>query len=356
MKKRLLILFAFSFCLLVSSKMQAIENLPISYVSGPWQTPSTDGFTATLGGADYSNSDGTIAATFSRAANFFQINFNGEPTILTFRARSGSSLPVFTFVVYESNDGTTWSEVKKITSLATEDGNDKMSAVSSNYQLFSCPLQSSSSFVKWVYEERASSGGTSMYLYDVNIYNTASSIAPQFVSLLLGASKTEITNGDEVSPTENTTSLYFKFDKTVLVKDPSQIKINNGSSDLAISPYYYSNAQNPADNPNNLYSCSMLDNEVRISGIKFIDGESYAITIPAGNITDIYGNPLQSGINMSFTVNSTTGIADVIVDKEINTVKYYTLAGNETVESTKGILMKKVIYTDGSVKVFKVVK
>jgi hypothetical protein len=54
--------------------------------------------------------------------------------------------------------------------------------------------------------------------------------------------------------------------------------------------------------------------------------------------------------------SGTTKLAPAISDKVEKSVQYYTLSGIATPETTKGLLLKKISYTDGSVNVEKVIK
>lgn len=355
MKRKLQLMVTLCLCAFWGINAYAIESLPISY-KGPWQNPVIEGFTATLGSVD--NTTSGVSGVFSKATNFFQIEFSENPAAMSYRVRTGSSTSTFKFEVSESANGSSWKVIKTYTELAnTTDSNSKMAAVSANPSLEKCDLKPDTRFVKWTLVERQASGGTSIYLSDVNIIPNATTESPKFISLFNNSTpKEEIANEGKVTPTTSTTSVNFAFDKLVFINDYSQIKINNGTSDIAISPYFYSVANKPADYANNIYSCTDSEYLIRISNLVFAEGETYTITVPASNIVDIYGNSLANDINYTFGVGGGTSVNDIKTEKEIQSVEYYTLTGIKVEQPVSGVSVKKVIYTDGSNDVSKIMK
>jgi hypothetical protein len=343
--KKLFLTVSACLCTLLATSQ---AHLPLSCESGPWKTPAAAGFTASELGNDYGEEDFTCA-TFASSSAFLQVHFEEAPSVLTFRLRSRNATSAFTFTISESDDGEEWTSVKTFRNLSADDG-EKISSVSANYSLVVCPLKSATRYVKW----GRTTGAASIYLYDLQIAGTPEIVAPSFLSLSAGStSKTLIENGTSIAPNANT-SLFLKFDKVVSITDPQQISLSDGDNPIAISPYFYSNSDNPLDNADNLYFCTSAEKEIRISKLNLESGHTYTLAIPAGNVRDIYGNALTGDISITFSVSATSGLDSLSPSPEIIRTVYYTLTGNEIMTPLlPGIYIRKIIYSNGKTSLTK---
>ncbi|MCL2649634.1 MAG: Ig-like domain-containing protein [Candidatus Azobacteroides sp.] len=285
--------------------------------------------------------------------------------IVSFRARSGDA--TYGFVVEESDDANTWTNVGTLTNTGT--GSELVAVGNYPLTLRSYLIKNNTSrYLRFYYTVR---GASSFYVDDIKIENADC--------------ETDVALVEPLSIGYTSTRIELQFTKAIKLASNTQgIKVNgynlgNGTTDIGdeeYNLYFYRDGKVhlntnqvkvgentifiPAGDIKNLKDvCSSTPNPIPAKGLRSTseDGLTITFTIPDdGSISAPVAGTVKYVTATTEGTMTPTSIGKVTVDGVLVKKQYFTLQGIEIPSATAaGIYIIKNIYDNGSVKVEKVI-
>ncbi|MDR1810860.1 MAG: cadherin-like beta sandwich domain-containing protein [Prevotella sp.] len=186
-------------------------------------------------------------------------------------------------------------------------------------------------------------------------------------NLKIGIRSGNMNKNGHIAADAGNTKGWFKMDQFLLTKIDDNDAANANLADITLSAGSLTPAsgRNPFSPSTTEYDVELPEETTSITAIAIPDMADAAVTgdgtvnVSSGSavqnivVTALDGTTTQT-YTINYTVRSSTGMSVIATGKTVKSTSYSTLTGIAAPATAKGLLLKKTLYSDGSIKVEKV--